>query len=859
MEEVENKWNTLKMNDDIWAKLIYFERNRRLAKAYVSAPVLNIDGSTNGLDGFRIGLSGIENDYRSLDSMGCLRSIGRGVKLKIDSQGNILIQRNINSKRAESQCSVLIKSWAPASRDQNSSEQKRDRATRIKASNLASADTCTIFELDDRSDMGYKLFDMRKFRSNLESMGNEMEFDELDRPLFDWRYCISIISFVRPNIDAERGSILQDPCWLMIINIIAIDMLKNLFCDEMGARALRRSAILMRNYHDSQQDLETQTRLVRPHRNSKELPEERTEGSDTRVSLDERVRCIKRLSSSIATNKRDSEEPKFSSQRSNDADVNTTIYTTFNSKFINRSKTSENNTLGQSFELGLARAKYRIQGRPNDWSAVSPKHVNHLSQSNADLSLRRLANGSLIPSAFRMNYGDEETKSDGNEEKSNEPKIRACDKVEESKHNQVDKNDPDKTANLRAKQKISRASLDSSGASTSSSGCIESCDYFLNGNLSSSMSSSTTSNNGTQQSSFPSENFNKMNVGDPSQVSAGKAGSSSSGIAGATSSSSSEGFPDTETNQNRSFGTSRDSKGFGNDATESKKTNKKLVRRSDCKIEEDQYQRRGYRLKRIIDSRTGQLSSPSSDSVSSIADGVCCQAPSMVSPCCCGCNSMASNAFGRLSGSTSALHSDCDQCRNGYELFGNSMNCCDDVRLNIGARKWARKDIRVGEKRRQTGQTNGKPSIRQLQERSKSPVNPRQSQPSAGQTNSSRSKDDGTKDVSSSHIQLTDVHVNESPSFEESGSNCRWLDRRRKYGKIISKFIYPFHQSNGASNRQQQVSRRDMREKALTNKREDQFLLDTDGMRCDEKSYARSKYLDKSFSQMDLSGECMQY
>lgn len=103
MKEVQNKWSTLELNYDIWAKLIYFEQNRRLAKAYVSAPVLTIDGSANGLDGFRIGLSGIDNKYRSLSSTRCLKSIGQGVKLKIDNQGNILIRKVANGNNSRQQ------------------------------------------------------------------------------------------------------------------------------------------------------------------------------------------------------------------------------------------------------------------------------------------------------------------------------------------------------------------------------------------------------------------------------------------------------------------------------------------------------------------------------------------------------------------------------------------------------------------------------------------------------------------------------------------------------------------------------------------------------------------------------------
>lgn len=51
IHEVLEKWHQIE--DEIWAKVILFERNRRIAKAYARAPVLTINGSDDGFDGFR--------------------------------------------------------------------------------------------------------------------------------------------------------------------------------------------------------------------------------------------------------------------------------------------------------------------------------------------------------------------------------------------------------------------------------------------------------------------------------------------------------------------------------------------------------------------------------------------------------------------------------------------------------------------------------------------------------------------------------------------------------------------------------------------------------------------------------------
>ena len=54
LQEVIDKWDSI--DDEIWAKIIVLERNRRVAKAYARAPVLTVNGGRDGFDGFRIGV-----------------------------------------------------------------------------------------------------------------------------------------------------------------------------------------------------------------------------------------------------------------------------------------------------------------------------------------------------------------------------------------------------------------------------------------------------------------------------------------------------------------------------------------------------------------------------------------------------------------------------------------------------------------------------------------------------------------------------------------------------------------------------------------------------------------------------------
>lgn len=52
-----DKWENI--DDEIWAKVIVMEKNRRVAKAYARASIITINGSETGFDGYRIGINGL--------------------------------------------------------------------------------------------------------------------------------------------------------------------------------------------------------------------------------------------------------------------------------------------------------------------------------------------------------------------------------------------------------------------------------------------------------------------------------------------------------------------------------------------------------------------------------------------------------------------------------------------------------------------------------------------------------------------------------------------------------------------------------------------------------------------------------
>ncbi|KAK2588203.1 hypothetical protein KPH14_004240 [Odynerus spinipes] len=190
IQEVLDKWNQI--DDEIWAKVIVFERNRRVAKAYARAPVLTINGSNDGFDGFRIGLCGFDNPMRDPKTEEAKRHINQGVKIKMDEQGNILIKRLCKNN-------VYIKTT-----------NQEDNA--IGPEIIRNSQGALEHEKPG------KLFDMNKFQTNL---SRETRRAYPDRRRLEMQ-CLSAIVFVRTEAD-----LLQSPVWVLIVNVVGLDMLKS--------------------------------------------------------------------------------------------------------------------------------------------------------------------------------------------------------------------------------------------------------------------------------------------------------------------------------------------------------------------------------------------------------------------------------------------------------------------------------------------------------------------------------------------------------------------------------------------------------------------------------------------------------
>lgn len=189
IQEVLNKWGQI--DDEIWAKIICMERNRRVAKAYARASVLTINGSNDGFDGYRIGLCGFDNPMRDPRTEELKKQIGHGVKIKMDEAGNIMIKR-------ASKSNVYIKEISGGENNSVSADIIRNNG---------------LLEYDKP----VKLFDIKKFQQNVSR--------ELKRAYPDRRHleaqCLSCVCFVK-----DSPELLDCSIWVMVINIVALELLK---------------------------------------------------------------------------------------------------------------------------------------------------------------------------------------------------------------------------------------------------------------------------------------------------------------------------------------------------------------------------------------------------------------------------------------------------------------------------------------------------------------------------------------------------------------------------------------------------------------------------------------------------------
>ncbi|XP_068146842.1 uncharacterized protein reb [Drosophila tropicalis] len=231
INEVLTKWEQI--DDEIWAKIIVFEKNRRVAKAYARSSVITINGSKHGFDGVRIGLNGFENPMRDSETKVIKKSIGDGFKIKMDDIGNIFIKRYGKSN-------IFV----------NSTSQGNEET-------VIGADIMQMPQMSLTSaGITAKLFDMKKFQTNInrEFARNYPERGRLERQ------CLSAVSLVKSN-----NNLINTPVWILVVNVVAMDMLKSrLQALPKSMDALGMRVPLTQSSEDPYSTIESQVGLIYP-------------------------------------------------------------------------------------------------------------------------------------------------------------------------------------------------------------------------------------------------------------------------------------------------------------------------------------------------------------------------------------------------------------------------------------------------------------------------------------------------------------------------------------------------------------------------------------------------------------------
>ena len=175
-----SKWDAIE--DEIWAKVVCLERNRRVAKAYARAPVLTVNDSAHGFDGHRIGLNGFANPARD-KRVAHIKAGGveAGVKVRMDGAGNLLVKR-------------LAKGDVFVMKSRVGQDQAQRTALEPRASSV--------------------LFDMAAFQSALlRTIKTGSSAQALQSR------CFSFLAF-----GATAAELLNTPVWVIVINLVALEM-----------------------------------------------------------------------------------------------------------------------------------------------------------------------------------------------------------------------------------------------------------------------------------------------------------------------------------------------------------------------------------------------------------------------------------------------------------------------------------------------------------------------------------------------------------------------------------------------------------------------------------------------------------
>uniref|UniRef100_A0A0N5BXN6 MH2 domain-containing protein n=1 Tax=Strongyloides papillosus TaxID=174720 RepID=A0A0N5BXN6_STREA len=202
LNEVLQRLSEGTLDDEIWGKLIIMEKTKRIAKAYLRKTTIIVDGGDEEFDGMTIGFNYFTNPDRDYQTSELRKKIGDGVIIKMDSQGNI-------KAMARGTAPVIVQNWKNSKKHCIGEKLLRLQGKLITKRGVDMND-------DDRI---FKVFDMKKFKISLERDSVETEEDVKNLLL---KTCLRI-ALVK---DGHPDDPMETPCWIMLINLVALDMVK---------------------------------------------------------------------------------------------------------------------------------------------------------------------------------------------------------------------------------------------------------------------------------------------------------------------------------------------------------------------------------------------------------------------------------------------------------------------------------------------------------------------------------------------------------------------------------------------------------------------------------------------------------
>uniref|UniRef100_A0AC34QII6 MH2 domain-containing protein n=1 Tax=Panagrolaimus sp. JU765 TaxID=591449 RepID=A0AC34QII6_9BILA len=203
INEVLTKLNEGNLDDEIWGKIVVMERCKRIAKAYLRKTTIIVDGGDEEFDGKTLGFNYFSNSIRDDYTKELKTKIGDGVIIKMDNQGNI-------KAMARGSTPIFVQGWKDSK-----SHCISDKVIKCHGKLMNKSATSALSD----EDRVVKIFDMRRFKQCVERDPYESENDAKNLLL---KTCVRI-ALVKDGGPADP---MKTPCWFMIINLVALDMLK---------------------------------------------------------------------------------------------------------------------------------------------------------------------------------------------------------------------------------------------------------------------------------------------------------------------------------------------------------------------------------------------------------------------------------------------------------------------------------------------------------------------------------------------------------------------------------------------------------------------------------------------------------